>query len=61
MKKILLHRASIDNAGHYQDAGTTLTIAEGSEPGVIAAERANELLGSHGAVPVPAATAVKTA
>jgi hypothetical protein len=56
MKKILLHRSAIDNAGRYQDAGATLTIADGDKPETISAERAGELLDNDGAVPVPTAT-----
>ena len=56
MKKILLHRAAVDNAGTYRDAGSTLTIADGDKAETIAAERADELLDTHGAVPVSTAT-----
>lgn len=56
MRKITLHRASIDNAGHYRDAGATLTIAEGSKEDTISADRASDLLDSNGAAPVSAST-----
>ena len=56
MKKILLHRPAVDNAGVYRDAGVQLAIATGNEPGTIASERADELLHSNGAAPVPMAT-----
>ena len=56
MQKILLHRSAVDNAGTYCDAGGTLTIADGSDAKTITGERADELLASQGAVPVPSAT-----
>jgi hypothetical protein len=56
MKQILLHQASIDNAGRYRDAGATLTIAESSDPDTITAVRADALLDMQGAVIVSTAT-----
>lgn len=56
MKKILLHRATVDNAGLYRDAGSTLTVADGTDAETIAADRADDLLDTSGAVPVPTAT-----
>lgn len=51
-KRILLHRAGLDNAGRYRDAGTELTIGdEVGEKGenLITETRAQELLDSAGA------------
>lgn len=55
--RIVLHRAGIDNAGRYRDAGTELTIGNATgDKGhdVITADRATELLDSVGAAPVAA-------
>ena len=56
MKKIILHRAAADNAGGYQDAGATLTIADGVERDTISAERAKDLLDSAGAALIATST-----
>lgn len=53
MKSITLTRASIDNAGRFKDAGSALTVADGTEPDTISATRADELVASHGAAPDP--------
>jgi hypothetical protein len=50
MKKITLHRAATDNAGLFCDSGSTLTVSKSGDEGHITAERARDLLESHGAV-----------
>ena len=53
--QIVLHRASLDNAGRYRDAGAELTIGDETGEkgeGLITADRAQELLDSFGAAHV---------
>jgi topoisomerase IA-like protein len=49
LTSITLHRAAADNAGDFQDAGAELKISDKAEAGAISAERARDLLDSHGA------------
>lgn len=46
LKSITLHRAAIDNADRFVDAGTDLIV--GDEPDMIDAHRARDLISSHG-------------
>lgn len=58
MTKIILHRASADNAGNFLDAGTEIVVGPADDH--LHADRATELLDTHGAVEV-ATTATKPA
>lgn len=49
LKSITLHRAATDNTGAFKDAGAELTVGDAEKPDFIAADRARELLGNHGA------------
>lgn len=60
MKRIVLHRAGVDNAGHFADAGTELAIRDAVEPKTITADLAQELIDSRGAVDPDAAPAKPT-
>jgi hypothetical protein len=53
MTKIILHRASTDNAGKFLDAGTEIVVGPADDH--LHADRAAELLDTHGAVEVTAA------
>ena len=53
MTKIILHRASTDNAGKFLDAGTEIVVGPADDH--LHADRAAELLDTHGAVEVPTA------
>lgn len=55
LTKISLNRATVDNAGLFCDAGSTLAIADGTEPGTITLANAQALIDSHGAEAVEAA------
>jgi HrpA-like RNA helicase len=48
LKSIHLHRAAVDNAGNRIEAGNDLKV--GDKPGEIAADRAQELLDTLGAI-----------
>jgi len=49
LTSVTLHRATADNAGGFHDAGAELKIGDKAEAGMISADRARELLDSHGA------------
>ncbi len=59
MKKIVLHRATVDNTGAFVDAGAELTIGDKGEAGVITADRARDLVDSGGALSATAAAAAE--
>jgi len=48
-KSITLHRAASDNLGLFVDSGNDLVVGDQAEAGVITADRAREILASHGA------------
>lgn len=50
MTKIILHRASADNAGRFLDAGTEIVVGPADDH--LHADRAAELLDTHGAIEV---------
>jgi hypothetical protein len=50
MTKIILHRASVDNAGNFLDAGTEIVVGPADDH--LHADRAAELLDTHGAAEV---------
>jgi topoisomerase IA-like protein len=47
LKSITLHRAASDNAGNFVDAGNDLTVGNGAA--MIDADRARDIVNSHGA------------
>jgi hypothetical protein len=49
LKSITLHRPTVDNVDGFHDAGADLVIGDERKAGVIDADRARELVGSHGA------------
>lgn len=55
MTKITLHRASVDNAGRFLDAGTEIAVGPADDH--LHADRAAELIDTHGAVEVVTAVA----
>lgn len=59
MTKIILHRASADNAGNFLDAGTEIVVGPADEH--LHADRATELLDTHGAIEVVTTAAKSTA
>jgi len=48
LKSIHLHRATVDNAGNRVEAGNDMKV--GDKPAEIAADRAQDLLDTHGAI-----------
>lgn len=50
MTKIILHRASVDNAGRFLDAGTEIVVGPADDH--LHADRAAELLDTHGAAEI---------
>lgn len=49
LSSITLHRAAVDNAGLFVDAGNDLTVGDEAKAGVIDGTRAQEIVSSHGA------------
>ena len=58
MKRIVLHRAVLDDAGRYCDAGSSLEVGEGKQ---ISPKRARELVDGGGAVSATSASAAEKA
>lgn len=50
LKSITLHRAASDNLGLFVDSGNDLVVGDEAKAGVITADRAREIVDSHGAV-----------
>ena len=50
LKSITLHRAASDNLSRFVDAGNDLVVGDEAKAGVISADRAREIVESHGAV-----------
>ena len=49
LKTITLHRAATDNLGLFVDSGAELEVGDQKKAGFINADRAREILDSHGA------------
>lgn len=50
LKSITLHRPAVDNVDGFHDAGADLIVGDEAKAGVIAEDRAKEIVSTHGAV-----------